>query len=190
MRIVLHEKRLRWASIGIDLAARPSWLSLMNPTSKVPVWRESGWVLPESTVIMEYLEEAYRLPPLLPHEPRERAEVRLFIYQHGDRLADDYYAFRRDGEVGPLTRRLDELGEVISSRDYLVGRGYSLADIAYLPWVVRAERLFGVQLPDPLAAWVERLAGRDAVRAEIDVVERFARLGFPTGHPPEHGKGG
>ena len=60
VRIVLAEKGVPYETVTIDLANRPAWLLEHNPPDgRVPVLEEDGWVLPESAVIDEYLEERY-----------------------------------------------------------------------------------------------------------------------------------
>jgi len=77
-RIVLAEKSLDYEAVEIDLDDRPAWLYGKNPLGRVPVYEEDGGlVLPESRVIMEYLEERYPEPPLWPADPSERALGRL-----------------------------------------------------------------------------------------------------------------
>ena len=68
----------------IDLVDRPAWLYEKNPLGKVPVLEEDGFVLPESEVINEYLEERYPEPALLPADPAARALARLAIYRFDD----------------------------------------------------------------------------------------------------------
>ena len=48
--------------------------------------------------------------------------------------------------------------------------GYGFAAIAYLPWLIRARDMLGVELPPRLQAWLEEVAERPAVREELDVV--------------------
>ncbi len=170
VRIVLAEKGVEYEPVEIDLSDRPAWLYEKNPVGKVPVLEEDAWVLPESAVIIEYLEERYPAPALLPPDPGERAEARLWIWDHDRRLADDYYAFRRGEPRDALDERLAELARVLDGRDFLAGRAYSLADVAYRPWVAGARDMLAVELPPEVAAWVERLAQRPAVAAELDVV--------------------
>src|SRR5204862_537662 len=76
VRIVLAEKRIEVDTVVIDLTDRPAWIYEKNPTGKVPVLEEDAWVLPESAVIMEYLEERYPDPALLAEDPAERAHAR------------------------------------------------------------------------------------------------------------------
>ena len=156
VRIALAEKGLDHETVAVDLANRPQWLLELNPPrGRVPVL--DG--LPESEVIMEYLEERYPEPPLLPSDLRERAQARFLVNRFDERLGDDYYAFRR-GDPNELAARLEEL-EV----------GQSLyADIAYVPWVIRARDMLGVELPQRLAAWLAALEQRPSVAAEVETV--------------------
>ena len=73
-RIVLAEKGIAYEAVEIDLGDRPAWMYEKNATGRVPVYEEDeGLVLPESEVIMEYLEERYPEPALWPADPAERA---------------------------------------------------------------------------------------------------------------------
>lgn len=173
VRIVLAEKGVEYLTVPIDLDDRPAWLYSKNPLGRVPVLEEDeGLVLPESAVIMEYLEERYPEPPLLPADPAERALARLAI-ERFDRLGDEYYALRRgeEGAWDSVQERLGELGAALEASPYLGGRAYGLADVAYVPWILRAQAQLGVDLaPFPaLAAWVERLSQRPAIAAEVEL---------------------
>lgn len=173
VRIVLAEKDVPYETVEIDLADRPAWLYEKNPSGKVPVLDEDGWVLPESAVIAEYLDERYPVPPLWPADPGERAAGRLLVHRFED-FSRPYYALRR-GEDGALARFEDELGwldGLLAGMPWLSGRAFGLADIAFLPWVLRARDLLGIGLsrwPD-LEAWVERSCERASVAAEREVV--------------------
>jgi glutathione S-transferase len=172
-RVVLAEKGLEYDAVEIDLDDRPAWLYEKNPLGKVPVLEEDeGLVLPESVVIMEYLEERYPEPALWPADPAERALGRLWIERFDERLGRDYYALRRGGERKPLDERLGALDRALEASPFLSGREYGLADIAYFPWILRARENLGVGLePFPsLAAWFERLSERPAIRAEHELV--------------------
>jgi glutathione S-transferase len=159
-RLALAEKGLEFETVEVDLADRPQWLLELNPPSgRVPVL-DDGFTLPESEVIMAYLEDRYPEPPLLPADPVERAQARLLVHRFDESLGTDYYAFRR-GEPNDLAAKLESL-EV----------GQSLyADIAYVPWVIRARDMLGLQLPERIAAWLAELEQRPSVAAEVAVVK-------------------
>jgi stringent starvation protein A len=173
VRIVLAEKAVEFEAVEIDLEDRPAWIYDKNLKGRVPVVEEDGWVLPESAVIMEYLEERYPEPALLAADPAERALARLWMFRHDD-FTDPYYALRR-GERGAdaaFARQLAWLDLELEGRPWLGGSSYGLADIAYVPWVLRARTRMGVDL-EPYAAlseWLERLLERPAVAEEEHVV--------------------
>lgn len=170
VRIELAEKGLPYEAVEIDLDDRPAWLYRKNPIGKVPVLEEDdGLVLPESWVIMEYLEERFPEPPLLPADAAERALARLWL-ERFDRFGDEYYALRR-GEESRLGERLAELDAALEAQPYLSGREYGLADLGYVPWILRAHARLGVDLePFPfLAAWLARLLERPAIAVESEL---------------------
>jgi glutathione S-transferase len=173
-RIVLAEKGIEVETVEIDLSDRPAWLYEKNPTGRVPVIEEDGGdPLAESTVIMEFLEERYPEPALLPPDPADRAAVRLLIFRDKD-LTDPYYALRRgeDGAAEQLDAALAKLDVRLYDRDYLGGAEYSLADIALVPWMLRARDTLDVELSGypSLGAWLARLEERPAIGAEAGIV--------------------
>jgi RNA polymerase-associated protein len=173
VRIVLAEKGIEYETVEIDLDDRPAWIYEKNPLGRVPVLEEDAFVLSESAVIGEYLEERYPEPSLWPADPAERALGRLLVFRF-DALSKPYYALRR-GEAGAqerFDRALATVDALLEAQPFLSGREYGLADIAYVPWILRARDRMGIELePFPaLARWVERLAERPAVAAELDVV--------------------
>jgi glutathione S-transferase len=173
VRIVLAEKRIGHETVVVDLDDRPAWIYEKNPLGRVPVLEEDAFVLPESAVINEYLEERYPEPALWPADPAERAHGRLLV-ERFDSLSRPYYAVRRGDEDARdrLDEQLASLDEVLAGREYLTGREFGLADIAYLPWILRAESNLGVDLErfPELAEWVERVSERPSVAAERAVL--------------------
>jgi glutathione S-transferase len=173
-RIVLAEKGVPYETVTVDLANRPAWLLEHNPPDgRVPVLEEDGWVLPESVVIDEYLEERYPEPPLLPADPAARAAARFVIFRFDD-LGDPYYAFRRKEAHAErwLTRVLASVDATLAMSPYLVGASFGLADVSYLPWVIRLRDMLDFPLdPYPaLVRWLETCSERDSVAAEVATV--------------------
>jgi glutathione S-transferase len=78
VRLALAEKRLEWRGRYVDILAgeqfKPEFLAI-NPKAVVPVLIHDGAVIPESTVICEYLEDVFPAHPIYPHSPLERAQV-------------------------------------------------------------------------------------------------------------------
>jgi glutathione S-transferase len=176
VRIVLAEKEIPFETVEVDLENRPRWLSEKNPAGRVPVLEEDDFVLPESRVIMEYLEESYPRPPLLPREPAERALVRLWLERFDD-LARPYYGVVFDGETSEtLEAELAKLDSALAANTYLAGSEFTLADVAYVPWIIRAEGRAGIDLGahENLRAWLGRLTQRGSVAGEVELVAAMA----------------
>jgi stringent starvation protein A len=172
-RIMLVEKQVEFEATEIDLSDRPAWIYQKNATGRVPVLEEDAWVLPESSVILEYLEERYPEPPLLPADPADRALARVVIFRHDD-FTKPYYALRReeDGAADAFDRELAKLDGLLTRQPWLTGAAFGLADIAYVPWILRARDMLGVELDrfPELADWLERVLERPSVAAEAQVV--------------------
>jgi glutathione S-transferase len=159
VRIALAEKALAYEAVPIDLSNRPDWIYELNPIGKVPVLDDGGFILPESEVIMQYLDDRYPELPLLPAGARARGEARLAVFRFDDLFGDDYYAFRRN-EPNHLPERLAALE-----------LGHSLfVDIAYAPWVIRVRDMLGLELPAQLDEALARLTARPAFAVEVEIV--------------------
>jgi glutathione S-transferase len=158
VRIALAEKGLEYETVEVDLTNRPPWIYDLNATGRVPVL-DDGFLLPESPVIMEYLEERYPDVPLLPDSPAERGRARVLVHRFDDLLGDDYYAYRR-GDANELAAKLEavELGQSL------------YVDVAFAPWIIRARDMLGVELPPPVAEWLDAFAQRPSVARELEVV--------------------
>jgi glutathione S-transferase len=170
-RIALAEKGIVYEVVEIDLQDRPAWLYEKNPLGRVPVYEEDeGLVLPESEVIMEYLEERYPEPALWPLDPAERALARLWLQRFDDHLGDAYYVARRGDGREQLDAKLVALDRALEAQPWLSGRDYGLTDIGYVPWILRGLERFELELGPALADWLEHCSARPAVAAERAVV--------------------
>jgi glutathione S-transferase len=175
-RIALVEKGLEYETVVIDLDERPQFIKDVNPPEgRVPVLEEDGFLLPESRVIMRYLDERHPEPPLLPQGLGERALVDFVIERFDRDLGTPYYRlyFDRPGSSREEVEAcLASLDSKLAATSFLAGETFTLADIAYVPWVLRAETRLGLDVRQfaSLAAWVDRLAERPSVAAELEVV--------------------
>ena len=173
VRIAVAEKGIEYETVEVDLDDRPAWIYEKNPLGRVPVLEEDTFVLAESAVIDEYLDDRYPEPPLWPTDPAERALGRMLVFRF-DELSRPYYALRRgeDGAADRLDVALGELDALLEGRPFLSGREFGLADIAYVPWILRARDRLDVDLSrfSALADWLARLQVRPSIAAEIEVV--------------------
>jgi glutathione S-transferase len=172
-RIVLAEKGIDHETVVVDLDDRPAWIYEKNPLGRVPVIEEDTFVLAESAVINEYLDERYPEPRLLPADPGARALARMRIFRF-DELSRPYYALRRDEEGARvrLDAQLGKLDALLEAEPFLTGSEFGLTDVAYVPWILRARDRMAVDLAafPALSEWVERLSQRPSIANEIDVV--------------------
>lgn len=87
VRLVLNEKGIPFESHNIDLRRGdqldPTYLAL-NPHGVVPTLDDDGDILIESSVIMQYLEDVYPIPSLMPKKPADRADMRLWMKRVDD----------------------------------------------------------------------------------------------------------
>jgi glutathione S-transferase len=173
VRIALAEKGIEYETVEIDLDDRPAWIYEKNPLGRVPVLEEDTFVLAESAVIDKYLDERYPEPPLWPADPAARALGRMLVFRF-DELSRAYYALRRgeDGARERLDAVLATLAAALQEQRFLSGPEFGLADIAYIPWILRARDRMDVDLErfPALSEWVGRLAERPSIAAELDVV--------------------
>jgi glutathione S-transferase len=173
VRIALAEKRIEYETVEVDLDDRPAWIYEKNPLGRVPVLEEDTFLLAESAVIDEYLDDRYPDPPLWPADPADRALGRMLVFRF-DELSRPYYAVRRgeDAARERLDAALATLDAVLQEQEFLSGREFGLADIAYVPWILRARDRMEVDLErfPALAEWVGRLEQRPSIAAELDVV--------------------
>jgi glutathione S-transferase len=173
VRIALAEKGIEYETVEVDLDDRPAWIYEKNPLGRVPVLEEDTFVLAESAVIDEFLDDRYPDPPLWPADPADRALGRMLVFRF-DELSRPYYAVRRgeDGARELLDSALATLDAVLQEQQFLSGREFGLADIAYVPWILRARDRMEVDLErfPALAEWVGRLEQRSSIAAELDVV--------------------
>ncbi len=89
VRICLEEKGLEWTGHHVDLMKfenlSPEYLAV-NPRALVPALNHDGAVIPESSIINEYLDEKFPEPRLTPKDPLERARMRLWVQVEEDEL--------------------------------------------------------------------------------------------------------
>jgi glutathione S-transferase len=175
VRIGLAEKGLRYDERVIDLARKPPELYALNPAGAVPVLVDGDAAIPESLVILEYLEDRFPERPLLPPDPLGRARARLLhdritaaLAPHSVKLARGTEAEKAAAAEGTKAA-LGTLEQLAPADGFLAGP-FSIADVALAPFVARlpAELRPSALGLDRLGRW-ERLAmGRPSVVTGTD----------------------
>jgi glutathione S-transferase len=185
VRIALIEKGLEFERITVDLTKReqksPEYLRI-HPFGQVPALDDEGFIVYDSTIINEYLEDEYPGVPLMPKDSEGRARARMMEDLRDNHFNPPYVQMMREmrkpeGERDPkvleqanadLRRCLDRIEKELQGREYLAGP-FSLADIAFMPNIDGLERL-QIQLDTKYKntiAWIARLKARPSFAASL-----------------------
>lgn len=180
-RLALMEKNLPFTLIEIDLHNKPDWFWQINSAGIVPTLRQGDFLLHESLIINEYVNECSAEPPLLPATAQKRAEARLWSNYAGSNFVPLFYRLLKAQEEEKQNSIADELCRVLAVLDaelrdrkgegpYWFGWQVGLTDIAFYPWFERwplLEHYRGLRIPEhlhSLLGWIEAMQGRDAVK--------------------------
>jgi RNA polymerase-associated protein len=180
VRIVLAEKGITFDLCEVDINHKPEELAQLNPYNEVPTLIDRDLVLFKSEVIMEYLDERFPHPPLMPVYPVARARSRLMIH----RVNQDWYRLMHlvlRGDVSQANMARQELTDSVLSvspifqeMPYFMSDEFSLVDCCIAPLFWRLKSL-GVDLPveaKPIREYMKRLFKREAFQASLTTAER------------------
>ncbi len=175
--IAFAVKQIAHELVVVDMAARrhreQPYLSL-NPYGRVPTLEEDGFVLFESTAILDYLEATRPSPPLVPADARGRALVDMHM-----KLCDIQFTRHAGTIVFPkrflpkekwntaaiadaktqIEKHFAILDKQLAGKTYLVAEQFSLAEVCYAPFLEFLP-LMEIIPPGAVAAWSERLLAR------------------------------
>ncbi|HVT35378.1 MAG TPA: glutathione S-transferase N-terminal domain-containing protein [Nevskiaceae bacterium] len=172
VRLVLLEKDVEGARVEEVLPGRPNHdLAILNPALTLPTLVDREVVLHPALVIVEYLDERYPHPKLLPSDPVARARIRMTIQHIESQLYALVGDIRARGAGAKAARKqlaeqLTGAAGMFPQRGWFLGQEYNLADCA---WAILLHTLtqLDLQLPGNLQAMVryaERLFARPAVQ--------------------------
>jgi glutathione S-transferase len=229
VRVCLAEKGLEWESRHLVLRSgehQQDWYRKLNRRAVVPTLIEGERVIPESNVILEYLDERFPDPPLAPKDAHGRAVMRLWTKQLDEDVHDACaailsfgIAFRHQylerGELGTkmleqvpnlfkrerrrdviekgtdskhfaiaverMVQLLDEMEETLGTSLWLAADDYTLADVAFTPYLARLEHLDLLGMIDErqrVAEWYRRCKARPSFHEAIVKWENAGYLGL------------
>jgi glutathione S-transferase len=184
VRIALIEKGLEFERINIDLTKReqksPDYLKI-HPFGQIPALDDEGFVVYDSTIINEYLEDEYPYPSLMPSDSEGRARARMMedfrdahfnpyfvhLIQESRKPEAERDAQRIDNAKLEITKAFDRIEAELQDKDYLAGP-FSLADVAFMANIELLDR-FAIPV-DPVkykraVAWIARLKARPSFAA-------------------------
>lgn len=183
-RIVLAEKGVGVDINFVDLANLPEDLLDLNPYGTVPTLIDRELALYEAKIIIEYLDERFPHPPLMPVDPVSRAKTRLALH----RVEKDWYPLMHDimhkGEKTVAKSRKILRESIVSSNElfevmpFFLSEDYTLVDATIAPLLWRLPVL-GIELPaeaKAVADYAERIFSREAFQISLTEAEMEMRL--------------
>lgn len=182
VRMVLAEKGVTMDIVDIDPNDKPADLGEINPYNSLPTLLDRELVLYESEVIMEYLDERFPHPPLLPVYPVQRALSRLWM-----RRVEKEWGVRLNvlmagkGRETVLTKARDELREsiiaiapIFDEKQFFMNDEFTLVDCCVAPILWRLEEV-DINLPErstkPLQKYMQMMFERESFRASLTEAE-------------------
>jgi RNA polymerase-associated protein len=184
-RIVLAEKGIGIDIVSVEAGRFPEDLLDLNPYHSVPTLVDRDLVLYDSRVIIEYLDERFPHPPLMPVDPVSRAQFRLALY----RIERDWYAVARQIDTEPYKKQAVKLKKILRDsilqstdlfkvKPYFLSDEFSLVDATIAPLLWRLPH-YEIDLP-PQAQAIEKYAqlvfARPAFREALSEREQEMRL--------------
>jgi glutathione S-transferase len=179
VRIALLEKGLEFERINVDLSKReqkdPEYLKI-HPFGQIPALDDEGFIIYDSTVINEYLEDEYPYPSLMPSDSEGRARARLMedlrdthfnpyfvhIIQEMRKPEGERDSQRIDNAKAEIIKCFDRIEAELGGKEYLAGP-FSLADVAFMSNIELLDRFAIPVAADKYkntAAWIARLKAR------------------------------
>jgi RNA polymerase-associated protein len=183
VRIVLAEKGVAVDIIDVDPENKTAELADYNPYNELPTLVDRELVLYEPNIMMEYLDERFPHPPLLPVYPVARAQSRLMIHRIQKDWMDVADAIERGGsDVAALRLKLSEslvsAAPIFADKPYFLSEEFTIVDCCVAPLLWRLPVL-GVELPEKstkaLNKYMERLFSRESFKASLSEIEQDMR---------------
>ncbi len=182
VRLVLAEKGVTVDVVEADEHNKPEDLAEVNPYNSVPTLLDRDLALYEVNVIIEYLDERFPHPPLLPVYPVQRALSRLWIYRierEWSSKLDILVAGRGSkadlaGAKGELRESIISTAPIFSRKPFFMNDELTLVDCCVVPILWRLKML-DVNLRDrsarPLRSYMQRMFERTAFRRSLTEAE-------------------
>ena len=181
VRIVLAEKGINFESVEVDLSKPPEDLMELNPYGSVPTLVDRDLVLYDAQVIMEYLDERFPHPPLMPVDPVSRAQSRMTLHRvqrDWDSLVEKMHKSReKEKAAKELCDSLTVIAPIFEQKQYFMSDELSLLDCAIAPILWRLPA-YGIKLSPsakPLELYADRLFAMDSFQASLTEKEREIR---------------
>ncbi len=180
VRIVLAEKNIGADVIDVDIDNPPEDLIDLNTYDSLPALVDRDLVLYNSQIIMEYLDERFPHPPLMPVDPVSRARTRMMLH----RIDEDWYSIL-DDMLGDDRARAEQarkaihdglilMAPILAKKPFFMSDDFALVECSLAPILWRLPH-YGIELPSQakaVKAYAQRLFEREAFQASLSEVER------------------
>jgi len=186
VRIVLAEKAVTVDIIDVDSFNKPSELADVNPYNELPALVDRDLVLYEPNVMMEYLDERFPHPPLLPVYPVARAESRLYMYRiqrDWAALADFILTSKDQAAIEKAQKELREslinVAPIFQEKPYFMSDDFTIVDCCLAPILWRLP-ILGVEISkeqaEPLFDYMDLIFDRESFKESLSEAEQEMRL--------------
>ncbi|MGI9330306.1 MAG: glutathione S-transferase N-terminal domain-containing protein [Gammaproteobacteria bacterium] len=179
-RLVLAEKNITMDIVNVQGPDLPEDLRDLNPYHSVPTLVDRDLVLYDSRVIIEYLDERFPHPPLMPVDPVTRAQFRLALY----RIERDWYGLGEELEAATDSKQSSRLrkmlresilssAEVFGARRFFLSEEFSLVDCTIAPLLWRLS-VYNVDLGEagaPVAKYMDDVFSRRSFQDSLTELE-------------------
>ena len=184
-RLVLAEKNINIEIVSVNGPELPEDLMDLNPYHTVPTLVDRDLVLYDSRVIIEYLDERFPHPPLMPVDPVTRAQFRLALF----RIETDWYQIAEEADID-ADRKLSAKSrkllresilasvELFAAKQYFLSDEFSLVDCSIAPILWRLP-VYGIDLGSQAAqieAYMKRVFERRSFQESLTELEQEMRL--------------
>lgn len=183
VRIVLAEKGVNYEIVDMNMEENPETLLQLNPYNTVPTLVDRDLVIYKANIIMEYLDERFPHPPLMPVYPVSRAESRQMMYRIERDLYTLYHKVESKGpESGQAHKQLTDcfiaIAPVFAEKPYFMSDEFTLVDCCLAPLIWRLPHL-RVELPantqKMLKGYCQRVFERESFQASLSEAEKEIR---------------
>jgi stringent starvation protein A len=185
-RIAIAEKGIPVDIIDVEPGRLPEDLLDLNPYHSVPTLVDRDLVLYDSRVIMEYVDERFPHPPLMPVDPVSRAQARLMLH----RLERDWYAAadaidsltdarERVAPRKELRETILQLADLFKVKPYFLSNEFSMVDATIAPILWRLPHWsidLPAQLAQPIMRYAQLVFSRPGFRASLSPAELEMRV--------------
>jgi RNA polymerase-associated protein len=183
VRFVMAHKSIEREVLELKFDEMPEEIIELNPFQTLPTLFDRGMVLYDLSVILEYLDERFPFPPLLPVDPIEKAEKRLLLYRF-TRAEGCWYELvdsvlngnKKDADAArkTLNGNFIELLPLFAHQPYFKSDSLTLVDVCLAPILWRLN-LLGITLEQkakPLTAYANRLFEKDGFQDSLTIAEK------------------